>query len=169
MFLNVNQMVLPNYKQLWFIVLFLGMCTYTPLSGQSEISQEFIFKAYKSISLIERFKTTRSDIVETYLTFHPVSISNDSVGMFLCSTFTGDDGKKIVESGRIIYVPITLLPDEPLQSLVQPLVIYLNDMEAFRTNVNFRNRFSERELNSWKACGYNVQNPAKIGRTIQYR
>jgi hypothetical protein len=91
------------------------------------------------------------------------------MSMYLSSVFTDNDGKTIIESGRIVRIPARLLPDEPLQLLVLPLVMYLNNMEAYRTNINFRNRFSEKELNIWKVSGYKVQDPYKIRTAMQYR
>lgn len=169
MFLNCNKMKLSNYIQVWVLTLVLMMCVCAPLLGQSALSHEFILEAHKSVKNIERFQATRSAIFKTYLTFHPVSISNDTMSMYLSSVFTDNDGKTIIESGRIVRIPARLLPDEPLQLLVLPLVMYLNNMEAYRTNINFRNRFSEKELNIWKVSGYKVQDPYKIRTAMQYR
>jgi hypothetical protein len=169
MFLNCNKMKLLNYIQVWIVTFFLVMCTCAPLSGQPELSQEFIFKAYKSVKNIERFLSVQDTIFKTYLTFHPVSISNDTVSMYLSSVFTGNDGKTIIEPGRIVDVPTILLPDDPLQLIVLPFVMYLNDLESFRTDISFRDRFSEAELSAWKDCGYKVQEPVKSYGGLQYR
>ena len=60
-------MKLLNYIQVWIVTFFLVMCTCAPLSGQPELSQEFLFKAYKSVKNIERFLSVQDTIFKTYL------------------------------------------------------------------------------------------------------
>ncbi len=162
-------MVYSKYKKLRLTILFLGICSLSILSGQSTINYEFIFKVFKSINHHDRYQSTQDTIFETYLTFHPVSISNDTVELYLSSIFIDDNGEKAIESGRIVRVPKKILPGETLQFLLLPLVVYLNNTRARQKDYDFYRRFSEKELAAWKACGYQVCEPMKIGINLQYR
>ncbi|SEQ70836.1 hypothetical protein SAMN05444359_11484 [Neolewinella agarilytica] len=151
-------------------VLFLGIFTCLPLFGQPELDQKFWFEAFKSLRSTERFRSSlsRVDNFATYFTFHPVSKSNGIVSMYLTSTFTDENGNMVVELGRIIELPETLLPAEPIQLIIQPTVIYINSDSLFRNEMNFIDRFPESELERWKACGYNIKKPEQIIRSTQH-
>ncbi|SEQ70816.1 hypothetical protein [Neolewinella agarilytica] len=151
-----------TYTKPRYIVVLLGLFTCFPLLGQPKLDQNFLLNAFNSLSPVERFHSTRTDDFITYFTFHPVSRSNGAVRFYLSSTFTDENGKTIVESGRIIEMSEVLLPDEPLQLIVQPVVIYLNCYEFSRNDMKPSTKFLKEELNTWRACGYSVQQPTKI-------
>lgn len=153
----------------WLLVLFLLTYSQQAVFGQVPENHEFFLNAHKSLSPVKRFQGDRVAVFKTYLTFHPISVSNDTVNLFVSSIFTNAEGKQTVESGRVIRIPQQLLPDEPLQLIVLPLVMYLNSSKAFRADFDFAEKFSRKELAIWEACGYTVADPMKISTSMQYR
>lgn len=158
-------MLSSNYKYTWIIIFFLGICSYNSLYGQSVDNQKFVLYAFKSVKHLDRYQTKRNNTLKAYLTFHPLSISNDTVSMYSSNIVIGTDGEFIVESGRIVHIPSALLPKAPLQLIVQPIMVYSNNVRIFQTD----KRFTEEEANIWTACGYQVQEPIQIRTSLQYR
>jgi hypothetical protein len=154
---------------IWILVLFLGCCFQAPASGQDRADEEFFLMSYKSLSPIERFGVSRIDIFKTFLTFHPLSVSGDTVNLYVSSVFTDEEGNQEVELGRIISLPTSVLPGENLQLLVLPLVVYLNNDKALQNDFKFYDRFTRDELKAWKDCGYTVAKPTQIATSVQYR
>lgn len=157
---------LKYHLVLKFIVV-VGFCL--PLCGQSDLSTEFTPKAFKSIMYHDRYRTTQDTVLLAYLTFHPVSFSNDTLSMYLSEIFFDENGKMTITPGRVIPFLRRLIPKEPLQLLLVPLVVYMNDLEGFREDNNFHERFNENELKTLGTCGYQVHRPVKIFSSLQYR
>jgi len=150
-------------------VLLVWICAYSPLTGQITPYQEFVFEAFKSVMYIDSYRTTHDTIIESYLTFHPVSISNDTVSMYLSSITIKSNGKKVIERGRIRHIPKSILPTTPLQLLVQPIVVYFNGMRtSIEMGKDLDDRFTDKDLDIWAACGYQVQVPTSFGLSTHY-
>ena len=134
------------------------VCLCVPLFGQIEFGDKgrFYAEIHKSLGVLERFNGPQLALFKTYLTFHPVEVVNDTVSVYTTSTFVDEDGKRIVETGRMARIPLAYLPDEPLQLIVQPVVIQLNAPRNFKLTTGFDSNFLEEEINAWKSCGYKV-------------
>lgn len=154
-------MTFSNYLNTRLLVLIIGISQGGLLLGQSLDDWKFINEAHRSIKNQPPFNTTKDTVLFAYLTFHPVSVSNDTVSMFASATFRHREEKAVVKTGQIFKVPPGLLPAEPLQLLIVPIFFYLNPWHL-KKNYEFREKFPTHELEDYKACGYMVREPAQI-------
>lgn len=155
-------MTVINYRRVWLSVYMMLICAGVPLSGQSELNPIFISEVSRSLIAIERFQSNKHYRFNAYLTFHPVSQDDEAVSMYVSITFHNNEGKRVVDSGNFFQVSSNLLPEEPLQLIVQPVVIYLNFSKIDRMNSKPDNKFPEREISDWESCGYKVKKPTEI-------
>jgi len=151
------------------LTVFLGLYNFNHLWGQSPISYRFILEAHKSLDHHQRYQTTQDTVYKTVLTFHPISISTKTTSLYLSSLFTNDDGEITIETGRVVQIPTSLLPKQPLQLLAVPLVVYMNEAAPYKTDEEFYKIFTEQELNNWAESGYEVEKPMRFAKSIQYR
>lgn len=157
-------MLFSKYRQAWLIAFSLGICPYFSLYSQSAISPEFLIETYKSVKNLEPYQSAHYSIFKTFLTFHPVSVANDTVSMYVFSNLLLEDsGKLNLGQGRLVRIPTRILPSDPLQLLVLPMVISVNYSNLAQREVEF----TQTELDTWKACGYLVQPTEYIGTTRQ--
>lgn len=158
-----------KYSQIYLVIFFVLICANAPLMGQFGLNPSFVREAFRSVKNIERYQVEKADVFKTYLTFHPVSISNDTVSLYVVSTIFSKEEGRIIELGEIVEISPRFLPDEPLQLIVLPLDVWLNVSRRNKYFVGSNMEPSDEEISIWKSCGYEVKEGAEIRLSSQYR